>query len=166
MGVIQDIRLSIRELWRRPIFTLRRGADARDRNWRQHGRLHGRQRPRFQGFRSQCQAGSWAGCSRRPGGDEAGYASLAEFERFKDGTRGALDLAAEGRSTLAWRHDGLTETVWVLWVTPNYFAMVDVRPLIGRADAGRGVDGVPSVVIGERFLAPQAQCRTSVRRCA
>src|SRR5262245_53748327 len=55
-----------------------------------------------------------------PGGDESGYASLAEMERFVDATRGSLDVAAEGRASVAWRHDGTTETAWVLYVSDNY----------------------------------------------
>src|SRR5512147_3008720 len=37
-----------------------------------------------------------------PGGDEDGYASLQEYERFTAATRGALDIAAEGRGSIAW----------------------------------------------------------------
>ena len=59
-----------------------------------------------------------------PGGDEGGNGSLAEFERFSDATRGAVTMAAEARSSMAWRHDGTTETAWVLLVSSNYFSMV------------------------------------------
>lgn len=86
-----------------------------------------------------------------PGGDEGGYGSLPDLERFADATRGSLDLAAEGRSTLAWRHDGTTDTAWVLFVSPNYFSMVDVHVIAGRLVVARSEGGAPAVVIGERF---------------
>src|SRR5262245_37016988 len=52
-----------------------------------------------------------------PEGDESGYASLAEYERFAEATAGALELGAEGRLAMAWRHDGTTQTAWVLMVS-------------------------------------------------
>ena len=72
-----------------------------------------------------------------PGGDEGGYASLPDYERFADATRGSLDLAAEGRSSLAWRHDGTTDTAWVLYVSPNYFSMIDAPLIAGRLAVSR-----------------------------
>ena len=48
-------------------------------------------------------------------------ASLAELDRFIDATKGIAEVAAEGRSNLPWNHDGITETAWTLYVTPNYF---------------------------------------------
>ena len=87
-----------------------------------------------------------------PGGDEGGYASLAEFARFADATRGAFDIAAEGRLTVAWQHDGHTQTAWVLLVSPNYFSMVDVQPLAGRLNVDNASGNTAaSVVVGERF---------------
>jgi len=87
-----------------------------------------------------------------PAGDEGGYASPAELARFADATRGAVDIAAEGRLTVAWQHDGHTQTAWVLLVSPNYFSMVDVQPLAGRLDVDKAAgDAAASVVIGERF---------------
>jgi predicted permease len=86
-----------------------------------------------------------------PGGDEGGYASLVEYERFAAATGSALDLAAEGRSSMAWRHDGTTETAWVLFVSPNYFTLIDAAPVAGRIVVGRAAGGLPSVVVGERF---------------
>src|SRR5262245_9081151 len=67
-----------------------------------------------------------------PGGDESGYTSLAEYERFSEVTRGALELAAEGRLSVAWRQDGVTRTAWVLMVSSNYFSLVSPRPIAGR----------------------------------
>ena len=62
-----------------------------------------------------------------PAADEDNGASLAEYRRFADATRGTLDLAAEGRLSLAWRHDGLTTTAWALLVTHTYFPLVNAR---------------------------------------
>jgi predicted permease len=86
-----------------------------------------------------------------PGGDESGNASLAEYQRFSDATRRLVDLAAEGRLAVAWRHGATTETAWVLFVSSDYFAMLDVRPVAGRIEVSRSAGGPPSVVIGERF---------------
>ncbi|HYE88348.1 MAG TPA: ABC transporter permease [Vicinamibacterales bacterium] len=85
-----------------------------------------------------------------PGGDESGYASIPEFERLADATRDVLDIAAEGRSSLAWKHDGATETAWVLYVSRQYFSLVTPPLVAGRLDVRRD-DGTTSAVIGERF---------------
>lgn len=86
-----------------------------------------------------------------PGDDEGGNGSVPEYQRFVEATRGALDLAAEGRSSVAWRHDGITETAWVLYVSANYFSLVDVQPIAGRIVVSSGTTDLPSCVIGERF---------------
>jgi predicted permease len=86
-----------------------------------------------------------------PGVDEGGNASLPDYQRFADATRGALDLAAEGRASLAWRHDGSSDTAWVLFVSPNYFSMLDAPVIAGRLAVARADGGAPAVVIGERF---------------
>ena len=86
-----------------------------------------------------------------PGGDEGGNGSLPDLARFAEATRGSLDLAAEGRSTLAWRHDGTTDTAWVLFVSRNYFSMVVAQVIVGRLEVARAEGGTPAVVIGERF---------------
>lgn len=86
-----------------------------------------------------------------PGGDEDGYASLQEYERFTAATRGALDIAAEGRGSIAWRHDGIAETAWVLFVSPDYFSMVNAPIVAGQRRVDRMPGGSASVVIAERF---------------
>jgi predicted permease len=86
-----------------------------------------------------------------PGGDESGNASLAEYERFGDTTRGVLDLGAEGRLSMAWQHEGVTEIAWVLFVSSNYFSLVDAQPIAGRVAVAPASGDLPSVVIGERF---------------
>lgn len=85
-----------------------------------------------------------------PGGDENGYASIAEYERFKDATAEVIDIAAEGRSSLAWKHDGSTHTAWVLYVSRAYFSLISPPIIAGQIHVQR--DGsTTSVVIGERF---------------
>jgi len=86
-----------------------------------------------------------------PGGDEGGYGSLPDYRRFVEATRGTLDLAAEGRGSLAWRHDGASDTAWVLFVSPNYFSMMDAPVIAGQLTVSPADGGAPSVVIGERF---------------
>lgn len=90
-----------------------------------------------------------------PGGDEGGYGSLPDYQRFADATRGSLDLAAEGRASLAWRHDGSSDTAWALFVSPNYFSMMDAPVMAGRLAVARANGGSPAVVIGERFWRDQ-----------
>jgi predicted permease len=147
--MIQDVRLAVRQLRRKPVFTatavltlaIGMGVNAVAFTV-VNGFL-------FRGF-----AGSRLPDVGRvmttPGGDEAGNGSLPDFERFAAATRGSLDLAAEGRSALPWRHDGTTDTAWVLFVTPNYFLMTDASVIAGRLAVGMQ-NGVPAVVIGERF---------------
>ncbi len=86
-----------------------------------------------------------------PGGDEGGNGSIPDFERFAEATKGSLELAAEGRATIPWRHDGATDTAWVLYVSPNYFSMVDTAAIAGRLDVAHTDGGLPAVTIGERF---------------
>ncbi|MGE0863877.1 MAG: ABC transporter permease [Vicinamibacterales bacterium] len=86
-----------------------------------------------------------------PGGDEGGYGSLPDYQRFAEATRGTLELAAEGRSSLAWRHNGTADTAWVLFVSPNYFSMMTAPMIAGRLMVAPANGGAPAVVIGERF---------------
>jgi predicted permease len=86
-----------------------------------------------------------------PGGDEEGNASIAEFERFAAATRGAVDLAAEARVTMAWRHEGVATTVWALAITPNYFSTVTPQVLQGDIRVESRPHEMPTIVIGERF---------------
>ena len=44
-----------------------------------------------------------------------------------------------------------SQPAWVLFVSPNYFSMVDARPIAGRIEVGTIGAGRPSIVIGERF---------------
>lgn len=148
--LVQDLKLAIRQMWRRPGFTLiavltlaiGMGVNAVAFTV-VNGLL-------FKGFlvNTTDDAGR---ILTTPGGDEAGNTSLEEYRRFRDATRDRLEVAAEGRLSLAWRHDGTAETAWVLFVSSNYFSMVSVRPIAGQVEVARAASGPPSVVIGERF---------------
>lgn len=147
--MLQDLRLAVRQLRRKPVFTatavltlaIGMGVNAVAFTV-VNGLL-------FRGFAGNRLPGVGR-VMTTPGGDEAGNGSLPDFERFAAATKGSLDLAAEGRATLPWRHDGTTDTAWVLYVTPNYFSMVDASVIAGRLAVGME-NGVPAVVIGERF---------------
>jgi len=147
--MFQDLRLAVRQLRRKPVFTatavltlaIGMGVNAVAFTV-VNGFL-------FRGFTAN-RLPDVGRVMTTPGGDEAGNGSLPDFERFAAATRGSLDLAAEGRSTLPWRHDGTTDTAWVLFVTPNYFSMVNAAVIAGRLEVGTE-NGVPAVVIGERF---------------
>jgi predicted permease len=148
--LIQDLKLSLRQLWRRPVFTLTAvltlaiGMGVNTVAFTVINGLLYRGSP----LRATDDMGRIVTI---PGGDEGGNASLAEYQRFADATRGALDLAAEGRLTAAWRHEGTTQTAWVLFVSSNYFSMVSTPAIAGQISVTPAAGGVPSVVIGERF---------------
>ena len=148
--LLQDIRHSLRQLARRPVFTatavltlaIGMGVNAVAFSV-VNGLLF-----KFAATRGPDTVGRIA---TSPMDNEDSNASLAEFQRFADATKGAADLAAEGRSTVAWRHDGATETAWVLYVTPSYFSMVNPRVRAGELRVERTGSNPPSAVIGERY---------------
>jgi hypothetical protein len=150
MNALDDLRLAFRLLRRRPAFTttavltlaIGMGVNAVAFSV-VNGLL-------IKGFASRTVSGVGR-IVMTPGGDESGYASLPEYDRFAEATRGSLDVAAEGRSSVAWRHDGTTETAWVLFISPNYFSIVTARPIAGQLRVEGDPGGPPSVVIGERF---------------
>jgi predicted permease len=150
MSFLQDVRLALRQLRRRPIFTciavltLAIGLGV---NTVAFGVVNGLL---IKGVAAR--TGSGVGrILTTPDGDESGNASMPEYERFADATRGALEIAAEGRTSLAWRHDGVTETAWVLFVSSNYFSIVNAPTLAGQLRVAPAPDGQPAVVVGERF---------------
>jgi hypothetical protein len=148
--LLQDLRLAFRQLARRRAFTATAVltlAIGMGVNTVAFGVVNGLL---FKGFTTTAAPGVGR-IATTPGGDENGYASLQEYGRFADATRGALDLTAEGRSSMAWRHDGTTETAWVLFVSANYFSMVTSDAMAGQLRVQRVPGGSPSVVIGERF---------------
>ncbi len=92
--------------------------------------------------------------------DQERYASIPEFERFSDAVKGAATVAAEGRSTIAWRHDGRTETAWVLFVSSEYFAMVRPQVRAGQVRVQRRGADLPVAMIGERFWREKLDSRS------
>jgi predicted permease len=147
---LHDIRLAFRQLRRRPAFTATAVltlAIGMGVNAVAFGVVNGLL---IKGFARKTASGVGR-IVTIPGGDDSGSASLQEYERFADATRGALEIAAEGRSSLGWRHDGLAETVWVLFVSSNYFSMVNANVIAGQLRVERMPDGPPAVVVGERF---------------
>jgi predicted permease len=148
-NLLQDIRHSLRQLMRRPIFTATAVltlAIGMGVNAVAFGVVNGLL---FKGYALSGIPGTGR-ILTTPGGDESGYASIPEYERFRDATSGVLDIAAEGRSALAWKHDGASETAWVLYVSRQYFSLVTPPVIAGRLEVQR--DGATtSVVIGERF---------------
>lgn len=149
-GLIQDLRISLKQIRRQPVFTLTAVltlAIGLGVNTVAFTVVNG-----ILFKKSPIETdGSVGRILATPGGDEEGNASLPEYRRFADGTPGIIDLAAEGRLSMAWLHDGATRTAWALMVSSNYFSIVAVRPIVGRADIGRGTGGPPAVLIGERF---------------
>jgi predicted permease len=148
-SLLRDARLSVRQLRRRPVFavtavlTLAIGIGVNAVAFTVVNGLL---------FKSRNKVGRDVGrVLTRPGGEEGGYASIDEYHRFAGATTGALDLAAEGRLSVARQHDGISDTAWVLFVSPTYFSMIDVRPIAGRISVQPTRDGMPSVAIGERF---------------
>jgi predicted permease len=150
MSTLQDLKLAIRQLARRPWFalsgvlTLGIGMGVNAIAFTVvNGLLF-----KHSEIRDSDDLGRLA---TTPGGEEGGYASLEEYRRFQAATRGAVELAAEGRLSLAWRRGATTEPAWVLFVSPNYFSMLPVEPIAGRVDVSPGANRPPSVVVGERF---------------
>jgi len=147
---VHDVRLAIRQLRRRPWFTatavitLAIGLGV---NTVAFGVVNGLL---IRGFKGKT-ARDVGRIVTIPGGDEGGYASMPEYERFAEAARDSLDIGAEGRESLAWRHDGITETAWVLFVSANYFSMVNATTIAGQLRVQHVADGPPSVVVGERF---------------
>jgi predicted permease len=149
-SLLHDVRAAARQLWRRPLFTLTAALTL--------AVGIGVNTVAFSVVNGILLRDSWLTApddlgrlETIPGNEEEGYLSLAELQRFADATEGALDLAAEGRLTLAWRHDSGTESAWALFVSNGYFSFVDAQPIAGRVHMAREGDGTVSVVVGERF---------------
>jgi predicted permease len=148
-SLIQDLRHALRQLWRRPMFTatavvtlaIGMGVNAVAFSV-VNGLL----------FKGAALSGipKTGRVLTTPGGDETGYASIPEYERFRDATIATLEMAAEGRSSLAWKHDGSTDTAWVLYVSRQYFSLISAPVVAGQLLVARD-GGTTSVVIGERF---------------
>ena len=149
-SLLQDLRQSARQLARRPVFTLTAVltlAIGMGVNAVAFSVVNG---VLFKG--SAVSGGDGVGrIATSPLDDQERYASLPEFERFAAALHGSAASAAEGRSTVAWRHEGVSETAWVLFVSSDYFTMVrpKLRAGVLRVEP-RGAEP-PVVLIGERF---------------
>jgi predicted permease len=149
-AILNDFRVALRQLARRPAFaatavlTLGIGIGVNAVAFTVVNGLL------YNGFARQAAPGVGR-IQTIPGGDEIGYASIDEYARFAEATRGTIDLEAEGRSSLAWRHDDNTEPAWVLFVSSKYFSMVTATMVAGQLQVAPASGGMPSVVIGERF---------------
>lgn len=147
---LSDLRYAVRQLWRHPgvaltaVLTLAIGMGV---NVVAFGVVNGLL---FKGTTARGLPGVGR-IATTPSDDEGGHASIAERDRFIAATRGALEVAAEGRASLAWRHDGTTDTAWVLFVSRNYFTTAQVPVLAGRLDVSRRAGDPPTAVVGERF---------------
>ncbi len=147
--LLQDIRHSLRQLARQPVFTATAVltlAIGMGVNAVAFGVVNGML---FKGFALN-GVPDGGRIMTTPGGDEEGNASIAEFRRFRDATATSLEIAAEGRSTVSWKHARGADTAWVLYVSLSYFSIVDAPVIAGRTLVERN-GGTTSVMIGERF---------------
>jgi predicted permease len=149
-SVLQDLRHSSRQLLRKPAFTatavltlaIGMGVNAVAFSV-VNGLL-------FKGSATSGADGVFR-IATSPLDDPERYASIPEFERFSEAVKGAATVAAEGRSTIAWRNDGRTETAWVLFVSSEYFSMVRPQVRAGQVRVERRGADLPVAMIGERF---------------
>jgi len=149
-ALLQDLRQSARQLARKPVFTLTAVltlAIGMGVNTVAFSAVNG---VLFKGSAASGVDGVGR-IATSPVDDQERYASLPEFERFAAALKGSADLAAEGRSTIAWQHDGVSDTAWVLFVSSDYFTMVRPKLRAGLLRVNpRGAEP-PVVLIGERF---------------
>jgi predicted permease len=149
-NLIQDLRHSVRQLLRRPIFTATAVltlAVGMGVNVVAFSVVNGLL---FKGSATSAQDGIGRIATAALDDPDAN-ASLAELDRFMEATNGVAEVAAEGRSSLPWTHDGITETAWTLYVTPNYFSMVKASVIAGQLRVAAGSGSQPIAVVGERF---------------
>ena len=100
--------------------------------------------------RPAVQTASAASPPRR--GRSGANASIPEFERFGDATKGAATVAAEGRSTIAWRHDGTHRNrLGAVRVAELLFDGAPAAASPARSQVQRRGADAPVAMIGERF---------------
>jgi predicted permease len=146
----QDVRTALRQLSRRPAFTLTAVVTLAIGMGINTVAFAVFNAVLFKGPSTAAHAGVGR-VEMLPPVDEGASASVDEFRRVADVAQPALDLAAEGRAAVAWQQGSGAETAWALFVSPNYFSMLNVVPIAGRLGVTRGQGGVPTAVIGERF---------------
>ena len=157
--LLQDLKHSSRQLLRKPIFTatavltlaIGMGVNAVAFSV-VNGLL-------FKGLGTSGAEGVYR-IATSPLDDQERYASIPEFERFRDAVKGAALVSAEGRSTIAWRRDGRSETAWVLFVSSEYFSMVRPRVRAGQVQVQRRGADAPVAMIGERFWREKLDSRS------
>ena len=143
---MDDLRFAIRQLIRRPgvsavaIFTLAIGMGLTTVAFTAVNSL-------FKGNAGSRLPGTAFIFTTSPG-NATGQASPVEFERFANAAGDAMRLSAQGRMPLAWRHGSVSETVWALLISSDYFPMLDTVPLAGRFPMAREHD---VVVVSEWF---------------
>ena len=149
-NLLQDLRHSLRQLLRRPIFTavaVLTLAIGMGVNVVAFSVVNGLL---FKGFNTSAHPDiGRIAISSLDNPDS--NASIAEFERFADAAGSIADVAAEGRSSVPWKSNGRTEPAWVLYVTPNYFSMVKATVIAGELRVARSNGSLPTAVVGERF---------------
>jgi predicted permease len=148
--LLQDLKHSARQLIRRPWFTLTAVltlAIGMGVNAVAFSVVNG---VLFKGF-ARSGIDGVGRIATSPLDDPERYASPSEYERFAEAVKGSAITAAEGRSTIAWQHDGASETAWVLFVSADYFSLVRPRLRLGELRVERRGADNPVVIIGERF---------------
>lgn len=158
-AIVHDLRLAWRQLVRRPLFsavavtTLALGMGL---NVVVFSGVNGLLIKGATG--SDLPGAAWV-FTTAPNGSVAGVSSI-EYERFRDATSGAARTAAMGRLPLAWQRQGRSETVWAQLASADYFSLLEVSPIVGRAptfahNATVGEPGfdatTPEAVVSERF---------------
>jgi predicted permease len=155
-SMLQDLAHSARQLARRPLFTLTAVltlAIGMGVNAVAFTAVNGLL---FKGSATSA-AENVGRIATSPLDDQERYASVPEFERFAAAVGGSAVVAAEGRSTIAWQHDGISDTAWVLFVSADYFSMVRPQLRSGSLRVEHRGAEAPSVIIGERFWREQLQ---------
>ena len=149
--LMQDLKLAIRQMWRRPGFTLvavltlaiGMGVNAVAFTV-VNGLL-------FKGFIVSATDGAGR-ILTTPGGDEAGNASLEEYRRFARRHAGRARRRGRGPAVAGvaprWHRRNRLGHVRLARTTSRWST---ARPIAGRVDVGQRGASAPSVVIGERF---------------
>lgn len=151
MGMLRDFRQAARQLIRAPFFTLTAVLTLAVGMGVNAVAFTAVNAVVFKALATS-EAGSVGRIATSPLDDPDRYASLPEYRRFAAALHGLALTAAEGRTTIAWQHDGISDTAWVLFVSSDYFAVVQPRLRAGshRVERGSG-NAPPTVVVGERF---------------
>jgi predicted permease len=91
---------------------------------------------------------AWVMSSSRE--DPYGQMSWTTYEALRR-VRAFDEVAAETRAPLAWQSGGMSQQVWGLLVTSNYFSTLSARPAEGRLLVPGDRSGSLAVAVSERF---------------